>query len=93
MTCWRLQNGAFLGCAVLVLLTTITFISAVTRELPNNYPFIVQKEYILGFVGQWDEPAQALFTTVVEKVKEATLRVIDIYFGNYTHTRFKQRVS
>lgn len=65
---------------------------AVTRELPNNYPFIVQKGYILAFVDKWDEPAQTLFTTLVEKVKEATLRIVHIHFGNYAHG-FKQRVS
>ena len=64
-----------------------------TRELPNNYPFIVQKEYIKVFVKQWDGPAQTLFTAMVEKVKEATLRIVDDHFGKYTHTRFKQRVS
>ena len=65
----------------------------VTRELPNNYPFIVQKGYITAFVDQWDGPAQTLFTTIVDKVKKATLRVVDVHFGNYAHTRFKQRVS
>lgn len=93
MTCWRPRNGAFLGNAVLTLLTTNPVISAVTRELPSNYPFIVQKEYILAFVREWDEPSQTVFTTIVEEVKEATLRIVDIHFGNYAHTRFKQRVS
>lgn len=80
-------------CGVAVtLLTTNPLISAVTRELPNNYPFIVQKGYILAFVDKWDEPAQTLFTTLVEKVKEATLRIVHIHFGNYAHG-FKQRVS
>jgi hypothetical protein len=65
----------------------------VTRELPNNYPFIVQKEYIAAFVKQWDGPAQTLFTAIVKKVKEATLRVVDVHFGNYAYSRFKQRVS
>ena len=64
-----------------------------TRELPNNYPFIVQKQYIEAFVEQWDGPAKILFTAIVEKVKEATLRVVDVHFGNYAHSRFKQRVS
>lgn len=66
---------------------------AVTRELPNNYPFIVQKKYIEAFVKQWDGPVQTLFTAIVEKVKEATLRVVDVHFGNYAHSRFKQWVS
>src|SRR5882757_1074277 len=60
MTCWTLQNGAFLDYAVLILLTTNPLASAVTRELPNTYPFIVQKEYIEAFVEKWDEPAHTL---------------------------------
>ena len=66
---------------------------AVTRELPNNYPFIVQTGYIKAIVGKWNEPAHTLFKTIAEKVKEATLRVVETHFGNYTHSRFKQRVS
>ena len=69
------------------------FDSAVTRELPNNFPFIVQKEYIEAFVWKWNEPAQTLFKTIAEKVKEATLRIVETHFGDYTHSRFKQRVS
>jgi hypothetical protein len=68
-------------------------IRAVTRELPNNYPFIVQKGYICAFVDQWDQPAQAVFTTIVDKVKEATLRVVDTHFENYAHGHLKQRIS
>lgn len=78
---------------ILLRLTEDPLIRAVTRELPNNYPFIVQKEYIAAFVKQWDGPAQALFTAIVKKVKEASLRVVDVHFGNYAYSRFKQRVS
>ena len=80
----------FLGYAVLIFLTTNPLIRAVTWELPNNYPFTVQKGYITTFVDQWDNPAQTFFITLVEKVKEATLCVVDIHFGNYAHTCFKQ---
>jgi len=78
---------------ILLRLTANPLIRAVTRELPNNYPFIVQKEYIEVFVNQWDGPAQTLFTAIVEKVKEATLRVVDVHFGKYVYSRFKHRVS
>jgi hypothetical protein len=78
---------------ILLTLTANPLIRAVTRELPNNYPFIVQKEYIETFVKQWDGPAQTLFTATVKRVKEATLRVVDVHFGNYGFNRFKQRVS
>jgi hypothetical protein len=78
---------------ILPRLTADLLIRAVTRELPNNYPFIVQKEYIEVFVKQWDGPAQTLFTAIAKKVKEATLRVVDVHFGNHGYSRFKQRVS
>jgi len=93
MMCWRLQNGAFLGYVVLILLTTNPLTSAVTRELPNIYPFIVQKEYIKAIVEEWDEPAHTLFKIIDEMVKEAILGIVETHFRDYTHTRFKQRVS
>lgn len=93
MMCCSLQNGALLGYAALILLTTNPLTRAVTRELPNTYPFIVQKEYIKAFVGKWNEPAHELFETIAEQVKEATLDIVETHFGNYTHSRFKQRVS
>ena len=66
---------------------------AVTRELPHNYPFIVQKDYIVAFVNKWDDPAQALFVSTTTKLREVTLRVVDSQFRNYTHGHLKQRVS
>ncbi|KAI9508381.1 P-loop containing nucleoside triphosphate hydrolase protein [Russula earlei] len=66
---------------------------AVTRELPNNYPFIVQKEYIIAFVKEWDDPSQGLFISTVEKLKELTLCIVDKHFGPYTYGHLKQRVS
>jgi len=66
---------------------------AVTRELPYNHPFIVQKNYIVAFVNKWDDPAQALFISTTTKLREITLGVIDNHFGDYTHGHLKQRVS
>ncbi|KAI0250045.1 P-loop containing nucleoside triphosphate hydrolase protein [Lactifluus subvellereus] len=65
---------------------------AVTRELPNNYPFIVQREYIIERVNEWDKPAQTLFNSIVEKLKEMTLCIIDTHFEHYTHGGLKERV-
>ena len=66
---------------------------AVTRELPYNHPFIVQKNYIVDFVNKWDNPAQALFISTTTKLRELTLRVVDDRFGDYTQGHLKQRVS
>jgi len=81
--------------AVLMFIFTqrVPLIRAVTRELPNNYPFIVQKGYILAFVEKWDDPAQTLFVATVGKLKELTLRIVETHFEQYTHNHLKQRVS
>lgn len=74
-------------------LLTATFRSrAVTRELPNNYPFVVQRGYIIDTVSQWDDPAKTLFDFAVEKVKEMMSRVIDSHFERHAHGNLKQRV-
>jgi len=64
---------------------------AVTRELPNNYPFIVQKKYIIDSVDQWDDPATELFDFTVEKLKAMNLDIVNAYFEHYAP--LKQRVS
>ncbi|KAI0262190.1 P-loop containing nucleoside triphosphate hydrolase protein [Gloeopeniophorella convolvens] len=75
-------------------LTHDTFLPrAVTRELPNNYPFIVQRQYIIDVVDKWDDPAQELFKSTVEKLKELLSRLVSKQFEHYTHGGLKQRVS
>jgi hypothetical protein len=65
---------------------------AVTRELPCNYPFIVQRQYIIERVNRWNKPAQALFDSVFNKLKEMTLRIVDVHFEPYIHGGLKQRM-
>ena len=67
-------------------------LSAVTRELPCNYPFIVQEGYIIERVDQWNEPAQILFNSTREILKEMTLGIVDEHFEHYIHGGLKQRV-
>src|SRR6267154_5469712 len=64
-----------------VRLLTVTFQPrAVTGELPNNYPFIVQRGYIIDTVSQWDDPTKTLFDFTVKKLKEVTSSVVDTHF-------------
>ncbi|KAH9976107.1 P-loop containing nucleoside triphosphate hydrolase protein [Lactifluus volemus] len=65
---------------------------AVTRELPCNYPFIVQRQYIIERVNRWHMPAQALFDSVFNKLKEMTLCIVDVHFEPYIHGGLKQRM-
>ncbi|KAF8504661.1 P-loop containing nucleoside triphosphate hydrolase protein [Russula emetica] len=74
------------------LLTTTFQSRAVTRELPNNYPFIVQRGYIIDTVSKWDDPAKTLLDFTVKKLKEVTSSVVDAHFERYAHGNLKQRV-
>jgi hypothetical protein len=74
-------------------LLTATFQSrAVTRELPNDYPFIVQRGYIIDTVSKWDDPTKTLFDFSVKKLKEVTSSVVNTHFDRYAHGNLKQRV-
>ena len=74
-------------------LLTATFQSrAVTRELPNIYPFIVQKEYIIDTVSKWDGPTKTLFDFTVKKLKEVVSSIVNTHFERYAHGNLKQRV-
>ena len=53
---------------------------SVTRELPNNYPFIVQRGYIIDSVGQWDGPVEVVFDFTIKTLKGIALRVVDDKF-------------
>ncbi|VDC00608.1 unnamed protein product [Peniophora sp. CBMAI 1063] len=59
--------------------------SAVTRELPDNYPFVVQKRAILQFVDLWRAPAFRLFEVIQARVEALLLKLVssDAHFGHY----------
>lgn len=67
--------------------------SAVTRELPDNYPFVVQKRAILQFVDLWRAPALRLFESTQARVETLLLRMVsaDAHFGH--HSKLKQLVA
>ncbi|KAI9452814.1 P-loop containing nucleoside triphosphate hydrolase protein [Russula earlei] len=66
--------------------------SAVTRELPNNIPFIVKKRFIADIVGEWDAPSKKLFHTTVKELNKRIKEQIEVHFTQYTHGHLKQRV-
>jgi len=73
---WGQRNGVFpwtLACAIHPHRVK-HLIRVMTRTLPNNHPFIVQKEYIIAFVDEWEVPAQALFISTADKLTGLTLR-------------------
>jgi hypothetical protein len=71
---------------------SLDFIRAVTRELPNNIPFIVKKRFIGDIVGGWDSPSKKLFLSAVKELNKCIDKEIEDHFGQYTHGHLKQRV-
>ncbi|KIJ63497.1 hypothetical protein HYDPIDRAFT_29303 [Hydnomerulius pinastri MD-312] len=56
--------------------------SARTRELPDNYPFVVQKAYIAQFTKRWRQPALDLFDEVYGILK---LDLASLVEGHFEH--------
>ncbi|KZV84495.1 P-loop containing nucleoside triphosphate hydrolase protein [Exidia glandulosa HHB12029] len=48
---------------------------SITRELPDNFPYVVTHEFITAIVKHWDQPAKALFIAVERKFS-ARVRVM-----------------
>ncbi|KAL4066184.1 P-loop containing nucleoside triphosphate hydrolase protein [Scleroderma citrinum] len=88
------------GPAIDVSLGPETYIDAVmnraqmsrTRELPDHFPFVVQKAYIAEFVEQWRQPALALFDAVYSILKKDMERLIDSHFVHIGRGGAKQSV-
>ncbi|KIK81251.1 hypothetical protein PAXRUDRAFT_832978 [Paxillus rubicundulus Ve08.2h10] len=55
--------------------------SARTRELPDNYPFVVQKEYIKQFTKQWRQPAMDLFDNIHAILKADLAKLVKKHFA------------
>jgi hypothetical protein len=67
-------------------------ISAVTRELPNNFPDIVKKQYIRNIVKLWDRPSRKFFDLARSELNKHVKSQIEEHFSQYTHGQLKQRV-
>ncbi|KAF8839962.1 hypothetical protein BDN67DRAFT_1011889, partial [Paxillus ammoniavirescens] len=66
--------------------------SARTRELPDNYPFVVQKEYIKQFTKEWKQPAMYLFESVHAILKADLAKLVDKHFAEMGKGNAKQSV-
>lgn len=52
-----------------------------TRELPDNYPFIVQQAYIKEFTEKWETPSLILFDKVYDILKKDLSDLVHEHFG------------
>jgi hypothetical protein len=68
-------------------------VSARTRELPNNYPYIVKKQYIGTIVKLWKKPSRQLFEFAIKELIKHVKLQTDRNFSQYTYGQLKQRVT
>ena len=67
-------------------------VSAVTRELPGHYPYMVIKQYIVDFVGKWEEPSRQFFDITQKELTNGVQLLVEKHFSQYTHGHLKQGV-
>ncbi|KAG6327681.1 hypothetical protein ID866_11408, partial [Astraeus odoratus] len=63
-----------------------------TRELPDHYPFVVQKMYISEFVQNWQRPAFRLFDAVYRIMKKDIEKIVNGHFARMGRGGAKQSV-
>ncbi|KIJ63510.1 hypothetical protein HYDPIDRAFT_40933 [Hydnomerulius pinastri MD-312] len=66
--------------------------SARTRELPDNYPFVVQKAYISEFTKRWRQPALDLFDEVYGILKPDLASLVEGHFEHVGQGNAKRAV-
>jgi hypothetical protein len=65
--------------------------SAVTRELPKNYPYVVKKRFIQEIIGKWNSPAYVLYQATYQALRRCILAIVDEKFEQFGF--LKQRVT
>ena len=68
------------------------FASARTRELPNNIPYLVIKEFIGTYVERWDNPSRQLFELTRKELMGQVKSLVELHFSQYTHGHLKQGI-
>ncbi|KAG8813760.1 hypothetical protein FRC17_001438, partial [Serendipita sp. 399] len=58
-------------------------LSAITRELPGNYPYAIKKRYIALFTANWLQPAQFFFGKVERQFSRRLKALVANHFGPY----------
>jgi len=66
--------------------------SAVTRELPGHYPYMVIKQYIVDFVDRWEEPSRQFFDITQKELTNRVHQLVEKHFAQYSHGHLKQGV-
>jgi len=66
---------------------------AKTRELPDNYPFVVTRKLIRQAIDQWADPAHELFEAEHAILVERVNWMIEEHFASFVHGGLHHRVK
>ncbi|KAG9308178.1 P-loop containing nucleoside triphosphate hydrolase protein [Chiua virens] len=67
--------------------------NARTRELPDNYPFVVQHAYIKQIIRKWKEPAMDFFDEVQAILKADLAKLVDQHFAHMGNGNTNQAIQ
>ena len=91
---WRELIGQWGSRISLMPSTYLNFIcSACTRELPGNYPFVVQKTFIESIIKEWHTLAMSLCNTVHTTLSGHLKKLVHKHFHEFGQGRLEQRVK
>lgn len=66
---------------------------AKTRELPDNYPFVVTRRLIKQTIQKWDDPSRELFEAEYAVLVERVNSMIEENFASFVHGGLYHRVK
>ncbi|KAG6374238.1 hypothetical protein JVT61DRAFT_4247 [Boletus reticuloceps] len=64
-----------------------------TPELPDNYPFVVQRAYIKEITQKWSMPAMIFFEDVFAILKDDLAKPVDAHFAHMGNGNAKQAIQ
>ncbi|KAH9917091.1 P-loop containing nucleoside triphosphate hydrolase protein [Amylocystis lapponica] len=66
---------------------------AITRELPDHYPFVVSNDYIVTITSKWQTPTRNLFDAVERILTSYVKKIISRHFGKFVQGGMQQQVT
>lgn len=69
-------------------MSDVAFVRAVTRELPDNIPFIVTEALICDAINIWQAPAMELFEHVEETLSVRFAEFVHVECNQYPQLEF-----
>ena len=64
-----------------------------TRELPGNYPFIVQKTFIDDAIKEWRAPSLILCKSVHAALSEHVKKLVNKHFCHFGQGHLEHRIK